>query len=310
MRENKGARKGLENLKVVYEIRGLNLDRFINTAKNRGIELYDIKKTGNKRMIVSVSFHKSQKFFAFAKELCYNIKKLRVKGLLYPLYSLYRSFGLIIGAVIFAFISVVSSDTLLSFTFTGSGSLYHREIEAYLYGVGVKPFARFSDFDLELLEDGILKDNPYLSFAGLRKSGNRLVINTQLSKDKVETLNGSVYATYSDCDGIIESIKVYRGTALVGVGDTVKKGQLLVDGYTTVKEQTVKINVLATVTVKTCEEVIYRSDKDGEEEKAVIFAEQGLLDKSVVETSVEKKQDGGGFIYIVKAYYYRVIYSG
>jgi len=309
LRKNQVGRKGVGGIYTVYEIRGLNLDRFLNTVKNRGVEMYDVKKQGNKKLIVSVSYFKSQKFFAIAKELCYNIKKVRDKGKGYPLLQLYRSFGMVIGALIFFITSFLFSDLIFAFSFEGSGSLYKRETEAYLYSKGVKPFTRFSSFELEELEDGILAVNPHLSFASCIKKGNRLIINTALSSEKVKTLPTDVYALYSDVDGIVESVKVYRGTAKVSAGDEVKSGQLLVEGSVLIKEQTVKINVLATVTVRVKEVVIYRSKNAEDELNATIFAEEQLSDKEILKTTVVKTQENGEYVYAVAAEYRRIIYT-
>ncbi|MBQ9734875.1 MAG: sporulation protein YqfD [Clostridia bacterium] len=310
MRKNKVGRKVLTGVYAVYEIRGLNLDYLINTARNRGIELYDIKKIENKRMIVAVSLWKSRKFFAIAKELCYNIKKVREKGRVFPLVSAVRSFGLIIGAIVFCAVSVVTDDILFGFTFTGSGSVYAKQVEEYLYYNGVKPMVRFSDLDLERLEDGILSSSDRLSFASCQKRGNRLVVNLVLSKEKVKTQDGNVYALVSDCDGVIESIKVYRGTAVKCVGDRVSVGELIVDGYATIKEQTVKINVIAAVTLIAEKQIAYPSDKENQEENARLFAETALDGYEILNIDCKVDIDGDGYIYTVTAQYRRIIYAG
>lgn len=310
MRENKVGRNGLKDLYTVYEIKGLNLDRFINTAYKRGVELYEVKKYGNKRLIVTVSYYKSQKFFAIAEELCYNIKKIRDKGKTYPLLQLSRSIGLFLGAIIFIVTSCVLNDLIFSFSYLGSGSLYKREIEEYLYSVGVKQYSRFSDITLSELEDGILADNPHLSFVSCIKKGNRLIINSALSAEKVKTLPTDVYRLCSDSNGVVESVKVYRGTALVKVGDEVKVGQVLVDGYATVKEETVKINVLATVTLRVSETILYRSNLPNEEEKAIIFCEELLGERDYRTFLVDVKEDGDGYLYDVTVVYGKIICTG
>ena len=310
MRKNKVGGKVLSKVFAVYEIRGLNLDYFINTVRNKGIDLYDVKKIDNKRMIVSVSLWKSKKFFAIAKELCYNIKKLREKGRFFPLVSAVRSFGLIIGAIIFCCFSIVTDDLLFDFTFTGSGSVYSNQVKEYLYSNGVKPMVRFSSLDLQRLEDGILASSDRLSFASCQKRGNRLIVNLVLSKEQVKTQDGNIYSLASDCDGVIESIKVYRGTAVKAVGDEVRVGELIVDGYATVKEQTVKINVIAAVTVLAKTQVVYRSDKSEQESNALLFAQAALDGFEIIDFDCAVDSDGGSYIYTVTARYRRIIYAG
>ena len=310
LRKNKVGGKVLSKVFAVYEIRGLNLDYFINTVRNKGIDLYDVKKIDNKCMIVSVSLWKSKKFFAIAKELCYNIKKVREKGKGYPLLKLARSFGMVIGAIVFMLTAYVANDTLFDFSFTGSGSVYKREVMGYLNEQGVKQWVRFSSFDLQKLEDGILASNSHLSFASCKKQGSVLNIELVLSQDEVDTLDGNVYSLTAPVDGVVEKIKVYRGTAQVDVGDAVNEGDLLVGGYAVIKDQTVKINVLATVTLKVEQTVTYRSVSDCDENNALIFAQETLADKEILSSTVQKFVDGKEYIYKVTTIYRQVIVAG
>lgn len=310
MRKNNVNRESLGLLKTTYSVEGLNLDRFINTAKKRGIALYEIKKYSNKRILVTVNFTDSRKFFAIAKELCYNIKKVRDKGKAYPLLALYRSLGVFIGMLLITGTSVFLNNYIFSFAFTGSGSVYKREVYRYLNSRGVKEYARFSDINLDELENGILAEISHLSFASCKKVGNRLVIDLALSTEKVETLKGDVYALYSDVDGVVEDIKVYRGTATVSVGSNVKTGDLLVDGVAVIKEQTVKINILASITLNCFGEYEYRSNVEGEEEKAVMFAEQKFTDREIISSNVKTENIDGEYVYSVTVQYRRVLCAG
>ena len=109
---------------------------------------------------------------------------------------------------------------------------------------------------------------------------------------------------------MIEKINVYRGTALFKRGDAVKKGDLLIDGYMTIKEQVVKINVLATVSIIATEKFYYSSGLDNQEEKAFLLAQGQLVGKEIIEYSVEKIQNQSQFDYITFVKYRHVIYVG
>ena len=73
MRKNHVAYPRIKGVKRTFLIKGLNLDGLLNVARRKGIALYSVKKLGGKRMIVTVNLSESQKFFAIAKNLCYNI---------------------------------------------------------------------------------------------------------------------------------------------------------------------------------------------------------------------------------------------
>ena len=310
MWKNQKGGKGLIDLKHTYRVDGLNLDRFINSMKNKGITLYNVKKVGNKRLFVSVSYQQSKKFFANAKELCYNIKKIKEKGLLTPLVKLWKSVGVLVGLIVFCLSAFFFNDFIYEIAFTGSGSVCKREVLSYLNGVGVKEFQRFSNFDFERIEDGVLSDNKNLSFVSIEKHGNVLVVDLALATDKVDRLNGNVYSLVSSVCGVIEKINVYRGTALVKKGDYVKEGDLLVDGYMTIKEQTVKINILASLSIIAEEEFVYSSGMDNEEEKAELLARANLTDKEIVSSFTTKQQEKDSFIYKTIVKYRYLIYTG
>ncbi len=310
MRKNPVDRKGVNGVKIVYQIKGLNLDRFINVVKKRGIELFDLKKQSINQLYVAVSYNESQKFFAIAQELCYNIKRVRYMGKGYPLFCLINSLWSVVGALMFVLVAVLAGDTVFSFTYTGSGSVYKDQVQAYLASNGVKPFVRFSSLDLERIEDGILADNPHLSFVALTKRGSKLNLELVLSPDGVERLNGNVTELVATEDGQIEQIKVYRGTAQFGVGDFVKKGDVIVEGYSIIKEQMVKTNVLAQVTLKANDVFTYYSERENDQLNAQLFALAQMGDKQVLSVNVQKEQIDQQFIYRITAYYRLVIYAG
>ena len=310
MRKDTERGKNFLGVKTTYLVQGLNLDRFLLSAKNKGITLCDIKKITNKRLIVSVSIKESAKFFAIAKELCYNIKKIKEKGVLLPLLMLYRRVGIVVGAVIFCILSYFYNDFIYGFSFSGSGSVLEKEVISYLNGVGIKPFARFSDIDIERLEDQILANNQRLSFVGITKKGNTLCFDLALASDKTGTLSGDIFRLESEVSGIVERVKVYRGTAMVKEGDSVKKGDLLVDGYMTIKEQTVKINVIATVSLITTKEFTFEDEKEGQEQKATLLAKAMMEDEDIVSISCSCKKKQDTYVYKVVINYRYIIYAG
>lgn len=303
-------RKNEQSVKSVYLIKGLNLDRFINAVQRRGIALFDIKKLKDKRMLVTVNFSDSEKFFAIAKEMCYNIKKIRYKGKGYPIFYLLKNFGLVIGVAVFIAVAVFFNDVVFEISFNGNGSVYGREVKEYLQTLGIKEYSRFSDIDVKGLGDKILKNNNHLSFATCKKNGNRLEIELILSKDNVDSLKGNVYELKADVDGVIEKMKVYRGTALFSEGDSVRKGDLLVGGYVIIKEQTVEVNILAWVTIVTQEKFVFYSDKKGMESVAQALAEQELGDKEVVKSNTTVRKIKDKYEYTTVLSFRRVYFSG
>ena len=246
-------------------------------------------------------------FFAITKDLCYNVKKVKISGFFAPVYRLLENPGWIIGGIFFLLINIFLSNVIFSFSFQGSGKVEKREITEYLYHEGIKPFTSFSGIDLKKLERGVLASNANLSFVEIKKQGNRLVIYTALSNGEKLNEKKPVYKLQSNVVGVIEEIKVYRGTAVVKKGDQVEEGDVLVDGYSVVKETPIEVNVIAKVGIKALFDYTYISEKDSEEDIAIIFAEQALGDKPIIDRQVIKIKDGKNYIYQIKLFYRHII---
>ena len=291
-------------LKERFLIEGLNQDVFLDWCKKRDIYLFDVKKVGRKRMYLSVNSNQSEIFFANAKELCYNVKKVGFSGKALPLYYLAVNFGLVIGFAIFLLSALFLNDLVFKIDVSGSGKIYEKEVLNYLSNRGIGVYSRFSSFSIEGLEDDILRENEHLTFVGLKKSGNVLSIYTVLKTDEVERLNGNVNCMTAEANGEVVDIKVYRGTAVVSEGDLVYEGDLLVDGYVTIKESVVKTNVLASVTLKEKSVYTYLSKSPNDEETAKVIAQELLGDKEIVGCEVQLSTlANGDYEYLVQTEY-------
>ena len=244
--------------------------------------LYDIKKVSNKRMYISVNLNQSKNFFAITNNLCYNINKLGYKGKGVPIFTLLKNLGLAIGLVLFTICSILTNNLVFDIRVTGSGKLYQADVINYLNQCGIKKYATFSSFSLPSLEDKILQHNEHLNFVSCTKIGNTLNVYAVLKEKDVNGLTGKVENLCAEYTGVIEQIKAYRGTPLLSEGDSVKVGDLIVEGYMMVKEERVQINVIASVVIIATDTYVHYGESEGLEDQAVVLAQQLLYDREIV----------------------------
>ena len=293
-----------------YKIKGFNLDNFLNHVKKRGITIYEAKKIAINSMIVSVKYTESEKFFAITKELCYNIKKIKDTGRLYPLLYLYKNLGLVIGAVLFLALSIISNDFIFRIDFMGTGKVLGREIQQQLLDNDVGEFSRFSKINLSTLSDKLLAKNPRLTFVECSKKGNVLVVNSALAEGSNDKLLGNVTELVSDVDGVVEDLKIYRGTKRVNVGDEIKKGQVLVDGKVTVKDQEIQVNVLAVAYIKCTAVYEYYSKKDNQQNTVLALYEENFDGGEIIDSLVTVTKQQTQYQYLIQIEYRRIIMVG
>lgn len=301
MRANKKYREGLRGgVYTYFLIEGLNLDNFVSTLVKKGISLYGVKKYTRKRLKVGVNKKEEQKFFAITSNLCYNVKKIGEGGKFFPLVLLKRNIAGLIGAIIFCCLAFLGGDLVLDIDYHGNGEVYQEQVQTYLESEGIKKFTRFSSFSLSQLEDEILAVSPNFSFVSCVKNGNRLSVELVLKNSPPSTLKEQKFQLVSKTDGVVKSLTVYRGTQVVSVGDCVKAGQVLVEGYAVVRDKIVPVNVLAVAEILKTDIFEYRSQNAGEEDLAEVFALESLQKPLVHSVNVSVKEENNEFRYIVE----------
>lgn len=266
---------------IRYRIVGFNQNYLLNLLKRKGISLYKIVKKEKNITELSIEFNEKQKFFAITENLCYNITRIGEYGFLYPLISLFKKIGVVIGLAVFAVIVVLADKIVFEIDYTGTGALYKNQAEALLADCGIKKYSVITTSSLRTAENKILSSSDKFSFVSLKKSGGRLKVNLTAAKFSGQVLDTSKKQVVSSADGVVESVKVYRGTAVVGVGDTVKIGDVLIDGYNIIKDARVETFALGTVTVIT-EKTFVFSGEPNQEESMLILAKENV-DEEIID---------------------------
>ena len=252
-------RKGL--LRIKYKVSGNKL-RFLPTFLNcRGVSVYAYKEISPSISHVTIDFYDSNKFFAICKNMCYNKTIIGYFGVFAPIALLIRHVGLVLGVITFTIITHLLNGVVLDIDCVGTGSCFAMQTQAVISDYGVKKYTLFKDVDFDGLEAEILKTNPMLSFVSVKKQGNRLVVNTVLSDKNPDVLTENYSDLISGHKGVIESVKVLRGTALVSVGDSVDETTVLVGAFLLGKDdKTYPTYVLATVTIISSESRFIKVD--------------------------------------------------
>ncbi len=224
-------------LRITYRVSGKNINylpEFLHRKKVGVIKFNLVSESLAKITIDSQDLHK---FFAICKNMCYNKKIIGYGGILCPLTLFFNKVGLSIGVILFVIFSTILNGVCLGIKFQGSGTRFESQTRSVLNGLGVKQFALFKNLDYKNIENKILTSNPNITFVSVYKEGNYLVVDSQITSSKIETLGENPLDIKSTVDGIVEEIVVLRGTPLVKSGDRVSKGDLLVGAYTLGKEE-------------------------------------------------------------------------
>lgn len=315
MRKNNVDRKriSLPSFYSRYEIVGLNLDRLLTRFVKKGIALYNVKRIKQNKIRLTIKFSDTEKFFANFNELCYNeknVRKIRDGGLLAPINFLIKNLGVLFGIIIFFTSAFFFDDFILDLSFSGTGAVYERQLIEVLDEYGAHKYTKFSSLNLRELEDRLVEKTEGVSFVALKKEGKTLSVYSVKSEGQNRVLSGNERRLTSTVTGIIESIKVYRGTPLLSVGDKVCVGDVIVDGFTVRNEVVHEINVIASASILESVSKTYVLEKTGLSDIVVAFLEEELTNKNVVSVSVDESFVDGKYQYVATATTRVVVFVG
>ena len=243
----------LNSEKLTYKIKGLNFKKFLTLLKKENIEVFNFKRCEYNLLFITIKKQDEKSFLQVTKKLNYVLEEIKDTLFLTTQKKIKGSLSFFL-TIVFLIISVVFSCNMVYKTEVfGLQNISKQEIIKVLNDNNIKMFKTKSNYnldDIELLLKTKIKD---ISFASAIIQGNTLIINIdeKINNDKDIYDYKPMVAPY-DC--IIQSISLKSGTAVVSVGQTVKKGQELVLPYINYKDGT-KLNVEALAEVKAYVEV-------------------------------------------------------
>ncbi len=290
-----------------YEITGLNREYLLNALARRQIPVYYVKKIQKNKVRLTISASSRKKLFAFLDGSCYNVKKVRTFGCGHPFVLLKKRLGIVVGIAIFFAVVMVFSRVMLDVKYVGSGAVYATEIDRALEDGGVKRYSFFSSWDNKEIERKLFALGKF-SFVSVSRKGMRLVVRTELTGTPPSILERGQTQMTAVEGGVVVSLKVLRGTPLVKVGDTVKRGDVVVSGAYTAGEEQKEGAVLATLVLScTAQVVCPLPSSEEEKDAAMIFAKHVVAEFGEI-TGCNAQEEGGE--YVVTITYQRTQFGG
>ena len=157
------------------------------------------------------------------------VKILKKSGLPFKIAKHKKRTGLFLGAVLFILFLEFMSGFIWNIEIVGNSKVKSEEILSLCKDIGIYEGVRADSIDARVCREKLLLKSDKLAWASLNVEGCLLTVNvteiTDADKNGSEPCNLKASA-----DGIIKKIDVTQGNCVVKVGDTVKKGDVLVSG--------------------------------------------------------------------------------
>ena len=212
-----------------FTLTGLNLERFMNTLQKEGVPLLSARRADRRTLECACYLRDLPRVRQLAGEKGWRVTRERPAQLAAVLGALRRRPGALVGAALALAAALVLSQFVWRVEINGAGP-YRADIAAYLEEAGYVPGARRDALDASALERNLTLRYPEVAWFHAYVSNVTLVVDVTRGvpmPDLPSAQSGDVVALR---DGIVDSVRVYAGTAAVQAGDAVRAGQVLIRG--------------------------------------------------------------------------------
>lgn len=214
------------------EIEGFFLERFINLCRQKNIYIWNIKKENETKIKFKIGINDFRRLKQATKKVKYKLKILKKVGIPFFLYKYKKRKILFYGIVFLLGTMIFLSSFIWNIEFIEMSEENIKAIEKELNDLNITVGTFKNKINKNELINNIRLNNNEFSWVGVEVVGTNLKIRVSMADDKPEIIDNSENCNIvADKDAKITKIYVQNGTKNVEVGDEVKKGDILINGY-------------------------------------------------------------------------------
>ena len=213
-------------------VEGYFIERFINICRSKNILLWNMNREKSSILHTNIGIKDFKNIRKIAKKTkCkVNIKSKRGFPFLFNRYKKRKIFFILL-VLVFILLGV-SSNFVWNIDVITKSNISEEELIKDLNECGLQIGKIKSSLDLNKIVNEIRLKRDDIAWIGISIKGTNALIEVVEATEKPEIINKDEYCNIvSDKEGVITKINVQNGTALVKVGDVVKKGTILVGGW-------------------------------------------------------------------------------
>ena len=253
-------------------VEGRATEKFINLAMHQGIPLWNIRH-GAEYAVLNTDVDSFFDLRHLAKRSGCRLRIRRKAGLAFLVSRLNRRRGLVAGLLIFVATLYTLSSFVLFVSVEGNERLKAEHIRRLAADAGARPGVAKWRLNKDEVAHQLILAEPELAWVGVQIRGTRMVIEV---KEKIKSpvafeQPGHLVAAK---DGLVDEVLVISGVARVAPGDTVSKGQVLIEGALRPQAEQGGTTVPQTVAVRAGGEVWARVWYEGYGEAALLETER------------------------------------
>lgn len=213
---------------LILSLEGMATEKFINLAIHQGIPLWDIRRSAG-RAVLKTDVDSFFDLRHLAKKTGCRLHIIRKVGLPFLWNRLLRRRGLALGLCFFIVTLYTLSSFVLFISVEGNQRLEAAYIRQLAAQAGARPGVKRSRLDQDQVAAQLIALEPNIVWVGMHLRGTRLVIEVVESIAAPVDMDNPADLVAAK-DGLVMDVLLITGEARVKSGDTVARGQLLIEG--------------------------------------------------------------------------------
>ncbi len=217
-------------LKISVE--GYYIERFINICKTNNITIWNLKRKENIELKLNVRINEFKKICKVAKQTRCKVKIKRKKGFPFLLHKYKKRKIFVLFLLIMIIIITLSSNFVWNVEIKEENGLQLENIEEDIKKAGLETGKLKNNINMKEVINKIMLERKDIAWIGIELKGTNAIVKIVKADEKPEIVDQDEYCNIvSNKSGIITKISAQNGTANVKIGDTVKEGDILINGW-------------------------------------------------------------------------------
>ena len=213
-------------------VEGFFIERFINKCISKKIFFWKTNRMKSTVFSANIGVRNYKEVVKIAKKCQCKIRITNKKGIPFLLnkYRKRKIFVVTLGIIILGIITIF--NFIWNIEIKGVDEIKQREIMEFIQNEGIDIGKYKNNIDLQSLINKIRIQRDDIAWVGMEIKGTNLIVDVVEADKKPEIINEDEYCNVvADKDGIIVKVKAQNGTPAVEEGTTVKKGDILIQGW-------------------------------------------------------------------------------
>ena len=217
---------------IRISVEGYYIERFINICRNNKIVIWNLKRNKNVELNLNIGIKDLKNVAKIAKQAKCRIKILNKKGLPF-LFNKYKKRKLFFGFLLIIIILIgITSHFVWNIEIIEENNKELENIYKDVTEAGLNIGKAKRKVNTKEIINKIRLKRSDIAWIGIELKGTNAIVKVVKAEQKPEIIDDEDYCNIvSDKTGIITKINAQNGTIVAKVGDTVKQGDVLINGW-------------------------------------------------------------------------------